>query len=100
MENTPLAAMDAAEREQLQRRTLRTLMGGLIPAGAGMSGAYSAAAILGEELSGSAPAPLHRRELVVQVHEGEPQLSGEATPHRGLPSAAQTDEHDGPAQLA
>jgi len=28
-------------------------MGGLIPAGAGMSGAYSAAAILGEELSGS-----------------------------------------------
>jgi len=54
MDHTPLAALDAVEREQLQRRTLRTLMGGLIPAGAGMSGAYSAAAILGEELSGSA----------------------------------------------
>ena len=53
MEHTPLAAMDVLEREHLQKRTLRTLMGGLIPAGAGMSGAYSAAAILGEELSGS-----------------------------------------------
>ena len=53
MEYTPLTAMGVVERDLLQRRTLRTLMAGLIPAGAGMSGAYSAAAILGEELSGS-----------------------------------------------
>jgi len=35
----------------LQRRTLRTLMAGLIPAGAAMSGAYAASAVLGEDLS-------------------------------------------------
>ncbi len=41
------------ELERTQKRTLGTLMTGLIPAGAAMSGAYSAAAVLGEELSGS-----------------------------------------------
>ena len=41
------------ERAVVQRRTLRTLMGGIVPGGAAMSGAYSSAAILGEELSGS-----------------------------------------------
>jgi len=41
------------ELEKTQKRTLGTLMTGLIPAGAAMSGAYSAAAVLGEELSGS-----------------------------------------------
>ncbi len=40
-------------RAVLQRRTLRTLMGGIVPGGAAMSSAYSSAAILGEELSGS-----------------------------------------------
>ena len=38
----------------IQRRTLRTLMAGLIPAGAAMSGAYAASAVLGEDLTGSA----------------------------------------------
>jgi MFS family permease len=37
----------------VQRRTLRTLMGGIIPGGAAMSSAYSSAAILGEELTGN-----------------------------------------------
>ncbi len=44
---------EARAQENLQRRTLRTLMAGLIPAGAAMTAAYSAAAVLGEELSGS-----------------------------------------------
>ena len=38
------------ERAEVQRRTLRTLMIGLLPAGAAMSAGYSAAAVLGEEL--------------------------------------------------
>ena len=41
------------DRATIQRRTLRTLMGGIIPGGAAMSSAYSTAAILGEELTGS-----------------------------------------------
>ncbi len=39
--------------DQLQSRTLRTLMLGLIPSGAAMSGSYAVAAVLGEELTGS-----------------------------------------------
>lgn len=41
------------DRAEVQRRTLRTLMIGLLPAGAAMSAGYSAAAVLGEELTGS-----------------------------------------------
>jgi len=41
------------DRAAVQRRTLRTLMGGIIPGGAAMSSAYSSAAILGEELTGN-----------------------------------------------
>ncbi len=41
------------ELSLLQQRTLRTLVAGLIPAGAGMTAAYSAAAVLGEELTNS-----------------------------------------------
>ena len=44
------------ERDQLaaiQKRTVRVLMVGVIPAGAAMSGGYAAAAILGEEITGS-----------------------------------------------
>ena len=56
--DTPTAAVkqtrfDAGGLERVQRRTLRTLMGGIVPGGAAMSSAYSSAAILGEELSGS-----------------------------------------------
>ena len=39
------------DRAGIQRRTLRTLMGGIVPGGAAMSSAYSSAAILGEELT-------------------------------------------------
>ena len=48
-----MAEITLEEREITQKRTIRTLMAGLVPAGAAMSGAYSAAAVLGEELSGS-----------------------------------------------
>ena len=41
------------DRATVQRRTLRVLMGGIIPGGAAMSSAYSSAAILGEELTGN-----------------------------------------------
>ena len=44
---------DTAEVSLLQRRTLRTLMAGLVPAGAATTSAYSAAAVLGEELTDS-----------------------------------------------
>ncbi len=37
----------------VQRRNLLILMGGVVPAGAAMAAGYSAAAVLGEELSGS-----------------------------------------------
>ncbi len=50
---TSVAEVSDDERAGIQRRTLRTLMGGIVPGGAAMSGAYSSAAILGEELSGS-----------------------------------------------
>ena len=53
MHQPPSGVLDEAVKERLQRRTLRTLMAVLVPAGAAMSGAYSSAAILGEELSGS-----------------------------------------------
>ena len=53
MHQPPSGVIDEAARDRLQRRTLRTLMAVLVPAGAAMSGAYSSAAILGEELSGS-----------------------------------------------
>ena len=42
---------NSVERADIQRRTLRTLMGGIVPGGAAMSSAYSSAAILGEELT-------------------------------------------------
>jgi MFS family permease len=44
---------NTAEISLLQRRTLRTLMAGLVPAGAATTSAYSAAAVLGEELTDS-----------------------------------------------
>ena len=37
----------------VKRRNLLVLMGGVVPAGAGMAAGYSAAAVLGKELSGS-----------------------------------------------
>ena len=37
----------------IQRRNLKVLMGGVVPAGAGTAAGYSAAAVLGKELSGS-----------------------------------------------
>ena len=37
----------------VQRRTLRTLMAGIVLAGAALTSAYSAAAVLGEELTDS-----------------------------------------------
>jgi MFS family permease len=37
----------------VQKRTVRVLMVGIVPAGAAMSGAYAAAATLGEEITGS-----------------------------------------------
>jgi len=45
--------LTAPDHSVLQRRTLRTLMMGLVPGGAALSAAYSTAAVLGEELSGS-----------------------------------------------
>ncbi|MEC7924842.1 MAG: MFS transporter [Actinomycetota bacterium] len=48
-----MAIDNTAEISLLQRRTLRTLMVGLVPAGAAMTSAYSAAAVLGEELTDS-----------------------------------------------
>ena len=44
---------DLNERALLQKRTLRTLMAGLVPAGAAITSAYSAAAVLGEEITGN-----------------------------------------------
>ncbi|GIT00851.1 MAG: hypothetical protein CM1200mP26_25630 [Acidimicrobiales bacterium] len=43
--------VNSVDRAGIQRRTLRTLMGGIVPGGAAMSSAYSSAAILGEELT-------------------------------------------------
>ena len=48
-----MTAIDAAERPALQRRTLRTLMGGVLPAGAAAAAAFSASALLGKEITGS-----------------------------------------------
>lgn len=45
--------VDERERSALQRRTLFTLMGGVLPAGAAMSAGYSSAALLGKEITGS-----------------------------------------------
>lgn len=53
MASEHLTTIDTAERAAVQRRTIRTLFVGTIPAGAAMSGAFAAAATLGEELSGS-----------------------------------------------
>ncbi|SVB12476.1 uncharacterized protein METZ01_LOCUS165330, partial [marine metagenome] len=44
---------DPVDTEAIQRRTLRTLICGVVPAGAAMTSAYSASAVLGEELTGS-----------------------------------------------
>ena len=45
--------VDSLEYADLQKRTLRTLMSGLVPAGAAITSAYSAAAVLGEEITGN-----------------------------------------------
>ena len=47
------SSISADEVVVVQKRTVRVLMVGVIPAGAAMSGAYAAAAILGEEITGS-----------------------------------------------
>ena len=47
------ASIYPVETEAIQRRTLRTLICGVVPAGAAMTSAYSASAVLGEELTGS-----------------------------------------------
>ena len=44
---------DLDKNAYLQKRTLRTLMAGLVPAGAAITSAYSAAAVLGEEITGN-----------------------------------------------
>ncbi|MBL89227.1 MAG: MFS transporter [Actinobacteria bacterium] len=44
---------DLDKNADLQKRTLRTLMAGLVPAGAAITSAYSAAAVLGEEITGN-----------------------------------------------
>ena len=51
--STNEATVDAIDTEALQRQTLKTLICGVVPAGAAMTSAYSAAAVLGEELTGS-----------------------------------------------
>ncbi|MCP5066067.1 MAG: MFS transporter, partial [bacterium] len=43
----------ATERATLQRATLRTLMIGVLPAGAALAAGYSAAALLGKEITGN-----------------------------------------------
>lgn len=50
----PMTTQTAPIDKAIQRRNLKILMGGVVPAGAGMAAGYSAAAVLGEELSGSA----------------------------------------------
>ncbi|MGZ0228486.1 MAG: MFS transporter [Acidimicrobiales bacterium] len=45
--------LDETTRAELQTRTLRTLMVGVIPAGLATSAGFSAAALLGEEITGS-----------------------------------------------
>ncbi|MCP5028686.1 MAG: MFS transporter [Actinomycetia bacterium] len=49
-----MTAIDDQERAALQRRTLRTLMVGVLPAGAAMAAGYSAAALLGKDITGNA----------------------------------------------
>ena len=44
---------DLDKNAYLQKRTLRPLMAGLVPAGAAITSAYSAAAVLGEEITGN-----------------------------------------------
>ena len=46
--------LPTGERAVLQRRTLRVLMSGVLPAGAATAGGFSAAALLGEQLTDSA----------------------------------------------
>lgn len=41
------------EQAELQRRTLRVLMAGVLPAGMAMAGGFAAAAVLAEEITGS-----------------------------------------------
>ncbi|MEM9609995.1 MAG: MFS transporter [Actinomycetota bacterium] len=43
----------AADHAALQRRTLRVLMAGVLPAGMAMAGGFAAAAVLAEEITGS-----------------------------------------------
>jgi MFS family permease len=45
---------DPAARADLQRRTIRTLFVGVLPAGAGLGAAISATALLGKEITGNA----------------------------------------------
>ncbi|MCP3910313.1 MAG: MFS transporter, partial [Actinomycetia bacterium] len=49
-----MTAIDDQERAALQRQTLRTLMVGVLPAGAAMAAGYSAAALLGKDITGNA----------------------------------------------
>jgi MFS family permease len=49
-----VTAIEGTERAELQRRTIRTLMVGVVPAGAAMVAGFSAAALLGKEITGSA----------------------------------------------
>lgn len=48
-----MTAIDESQRADLQRRTILTLMGGVLPAGAAMAAGYSSAALLGKEITGS-----------------------------------------------
>ncbi len=48
-----VTTMHDAERDLLQKRTVRTLMISAVPAGLAMSGGFSSAALLGEDLTGS-----------------------------------------------
>ena len=45
--------VSAADQAALQRRTVRVLLATVVPAGMGMAGGFSAAAVLGEEITGS-----------------------------------------------
>lgn len=48
-----MTVIDERQRAGLQRRTIITLMGGVLPAGAAMAAGYSSAALLGKEITGS-----------------------------------------------
>ena len=45
--------VSAADQAALQKRTVRVLLASVVPAGMGMAGGFAAAAVLGEEITGS-----------------------------------------------